>query len=499
MFNELNQKNPTSQGSAHEWKGLLPMRPLSRFVRFARFAKLARLSALAFLSLSAALQTAHAALPIEHMKMPSGLDVYWVNVQSLPMVDMQIDFDAGARREPANKVGLSSVVAMMLNKGVLAQGKKQALDENQLGQAWADLGAVFLASASDDRMSIYMRALSQEDVLSQALELAFRQITSPAFNASIWSREKARLMSDLKESLTQPAPVAARAFKAAVMQDHPYARSMSEGSIKRIELSDLKAFHAKFINTCQAKLSLVGALDKTKVLRLANALSLQLKAQSACADALQGNSVAAQVGKKGAGVLDGFTEIKPLQSAQRINIEFNSAQSHVLMGQPGIERADPRYFALTVGNYILGGGGFVSRLTEQVREKRGLSYSVYSYFSPALQAGPFTIGLQTRKDQTDQALTVVQDVLEEFVSQGPTEEELQAAKDNLIGGFALRIDSNKKLLDNVANIAWHHLPLDYLDTWSDQVRRVSVKDIHDAFQGLIDPKKMVTVVVGAKP
>jgi zinc protease len=169
------------------------------------------------------------------------------------------------------------------------------------------------------------------------------------------------------------------------------------------------------------------------------------------------------------------------------------------MGQPGIERADPRYFPLTVGNYILGGGGFVSRLTEQVREKRGLSYSVYSYFSPALQAGPFTIGLQTRKDQTDQALKVVQEVLEEFVSQGPTQEELQAAKDNLIGGFALRIDSNKKLLDNVANIAWHHLPLDYLDTWSDQVQRVSVKDIHEAFKGLIDPQKMVTVVVGAKP
>jgi zinc protease len=169
------------------------------------------------------------------------------------------------------------------------------------------------------------------------------------------------------------------------------------------------------------------------------------------------------------------------------------------MGQPVIERADPRYFPLTVGNYILGGGGFVSRLTEQVREKRGLSYSVYSYFAPALQTGPFTIGLQTRKDQTDQALKVVQDVLEEFVSEGPTQEELQAAKDNLIGGFALRIDSNKKLLDNVANVAWYHLPLDYLQTWSAEVQKVSVKDVHQAFKGLIDPKKMVTVVVGTEP
>lgn len=441
--------------------------------------------------------TSHAALPIEHMKLPSGLDVYWVNVQSLPMVDMQIDFDAGARREPASKVGLSSVVAMMLNKGVSAQGKKPALDENQLGQAWADLGAMFVASSSDDRMSIYMRSLSQEGVLFEALDLAFRQITSPAFNAQIWSREKTRLKSDLKESLTQPAPLAARAFKAAVMQDHPYGRSMGQETIQRIEVSDLRAFHAKFITTCQAKLSLVGALNQEQVLKLATALSLRLHRQGECSHSPQSGS--SLEGKKGSGAPEGFAEVKALQAAQRINIDFNSAQSHVLMGQPGIERADPRYFALTVGNYILGGGGFVSRLTEQVREKRGLSYSVYSYFSPALQAGPFTIGLQTRKDQTDQALKVVQDVLEEFVSQGPTQEELQAAKDNLIGGFALRIDSNKKLLDNVANIAWHHLPLNYLDTWSDQVQAVSVKDIHEAFKGLIDPKKMVTVVVGAKP
>lgn len=438
-----------------------------------------------------------AALPIEHVKLSSGLEVFWVNVQSLPMVDMQIDFDAGARLEPSSKVGLSSVVAMMLNKGVLAQGQSRALDENQIGQAWADLGAVFVASATDDRMSIYMRSLSQEQVLAKATALAFRQITSPAFSASIWAREKPRVLSDLKESMTQPAPVAARAFKAAVMQGHPYARSMSEDTIKRIEVRDLKDFHAKYFNPCFAKMSLVGALDKEQVLKLANALSLQLKAQGACSDTAQGaGALAASKTTMGAQAIEA---VRPLQSAQRINIEFNSAQSHVLMGQPGIERADPRYFALTVGNYILGGGGFVSRLTEEVREKRGLSYSVYSYFSPALQAGPFTIGLQTRKDQTEQALRVVQEVLEEFVNQGPSTQELQAAKDNLIGGFALRIDSNKKLLDNVANIAWHHLPLDYLDTWSERVQQVSERDIHEAFKGLIDPKKMVTVVVGAKP
>jgi zinc protease len=168
----------------------------------------------------------------------------------------------------------------------------------------------------------------------------------------------------------------------------------------------------------------------------------------------------------------------------------------VLIGQPGFKRDDPDFFALTVGNYILGGGGFVSRLTTEVREKRGLAYSVYSYFSPALHAGAFTLGLQTRPDQANQAVQVSRDVVAQFVSEGPTQAELQAAKDNLIGGFALRIDSNAKLLDNASNIAWNNLSLDYLDTWTKQVDKVTLADIKAAFARKLQPQKMVTVVVG---
>ena len=159
----------------------------------------------------------------------------------------------------------------------------------------------------------------------------------------------------------------------------------------------------------------------------------------------------------------------------------------------------PARRALLVGNHILGGGGFVSRLTEQVREKRGLSYSVYSGFSPGLHAGAFTVGLQTRPDQAKQAVAVAQEVVQGFVRQGPTEAELTAAKSNLVGGFALRIDSNRKLLDNVANIAWNRLPLDYLNTWTRQIERVSAADVQRAMARVLQPERMVTVVVGAAP
>ena len=146
-----------------------------------------------------------------------------------------------------------------------------------------------------------------------------------------------------------------------------------------------------------------------------------------------------------------------------------------------------------------GGGGFVSRLTEQVREKRGLSYSIYSGFAPGLHAGAFRIGFQTRPDQTDEAVKVSREVLARFVAEGPTAAELKAGKDNLIGGFPLLLDSNRKLLGNIANIAWNDLPLDYLETWTARMNAVTVEDVKAAFQRKLQPDRMVTVIVGGKP
>ena len=141
-------------------------------------------------------------------------------------------------------------------------------------------------------------------------------------------------------------------------------------------------------------------------------------------------------------------------------IAHPASQSHIMIGGPGIRRDDPDYFTLFVGNYVLGGGGFVSRITEEVRQKRGLAYSAYSYFSPLRARGPFIIGMQTRRDQAEQALTVVRSTLREFIDKGPTDQEVVAAKQNIVGGFPMRIDSNRKLLDNVANIGWNGLPLE---------------------------------------
>jgi zinc protease len=428
-----------------------------------------------------------AAIPIQHWTQPSGAQVYLVESPSLPMVDVRIDFDAGGRRDPADQAGLASATAGMTSKGILAAKDGAAtlyplaLDENQLSEAWADLGAGFDGGASSDRMSFSLRSLSYPDILPKAVQLAARQLGDPAFPEAIWQRERQRLAASIREANTRPATVAGRAYAKAVYGKHPYGYEMTEETLERIGVQDMRQLYQRLVSPCRAKVSLVGAVTRAEADALVTTLLSRLP--SAAAGHCE--------------VLPAVAEVEPLAAPLVEDIPFASAQAHVLIGQPGYKRIDPDYFALLVGNYTLGGGGFVSRLTQEVREKRGLSYSVSSHFSPGLHAGAFTIGLQTRPDQTAQAVQVAQDVLARFVSEGPTEAELKAAKDNLIGGFPLLIDSNRKLLENVSNIAWNDLPLNYLDTWTAQVERLTVAEIKAAFNRKIQPQRMVVVTVGA--
>ena len=366
---------------------------------------------------------------------------------------------------------------MMLSKGIKASGSLPALDDNQLSEAWADLGASLSAGAGADRMSFSFRSLTYPDLLGKAVDLAARQIGQPAWPNAIWLRERERLNAGIKEANTRPATLAARAFDQAVYGTHPYGFETTETSLAAINVADMQAAYSALVLPCRAKVSIVGAVTKPQ-------------ADSIVTNLLKGLS------KSECPLLKPIAEVEPLPQAQDKRIAFESAQAHVLIGQPGYKRDDPDFFALLVGNQILGGGGFTSRLTNEVREKRGLTYSVYSGFQPGSHAGAFTLGLQTRPDQAAQAVQVSKEVLTKFIAEGPTELELQAAKDNLIGGFALRIDSNRKLLDFVSNVAWNKLPLTYMDTWTQQIEKITTTQIKAAFQRKLQPERMVTVVLG---
>ena len=424
-----------------------------------------------------------AALPIQKFVLPSGAVVHLVESPAIAMLDVQIDFDGGSRRDAADKAGLAALSAAMLEKGVAARSGQPALDENALGEAWADLGAQFGASASTDRLSFSLRSLTEPDLLAKAVALAAWQIGEPSFADAVWQRDKQKVLASIQEADTRPSTLARRAYSQAVYGSHPYGFEMTQASLASITTADMRVFYTASAAACRARVNLVGAVNRAQAEQLATALLARLP-QTPCANVP---------------ALPAVAEVAPIDKALQKDIAFEAAQAQVLMGQPGYKRNDPAFFPLLVGNYILGGGGFVSRLMTEVREKRGLTYGVYSSFAPGLHAGAFTVSLQTRPDQAAQALAVTRQVMADFVASGPTDTEVKAAKDNLVGGFALLIDSNRKLLGNISNIAWYDLPLTYLDTWQAQVEKVTLADIKAAMAAKLQPDKMVTIVLGGKP
>jgi zinc protease len=432
------------------------------------------------LSSAACLGTAWAALPIEHWVHDSGARVYLVHTPVLPMLDVQVDVDGGSRRDPPAQAGLAAATALMLGKGVEARGADPALEENDLAEAWADLGAQFSAQASADRMSFRLRTLTQPDLLQPAVALAARQLAAPAFPAVIWARERERLVAAWRQAQTQPGTLAERRFAQAVYGSHPYGFEARPDTWSVIDATTLRAFYRRHARACDARVTLVGAVDRVQADRLVGQLMEGWRSH-------------------GCDALPSVPDVAPLERAWEISEPYPAAQAQVFVGQPGMARSDPDFLALTVGNHILGGGGFTSRLMREIREKRGLTYGVYSYFSPGRHAGAFTVGMQTRPDQAAQAVALIHEELQRFVQEGPGEQELADAKASLVNGFALRLDSNRKLLDNVAALAWNDLPLDYLDTWTRQVGAITREQVRVALQRILQPDRMVTVVVGGAP
>lgn len=405
---------------------------------------------------------------IQHWVADTGARVYFVESRALPMVDIQISFPAGSAYDPADRAGLAALTRSLLEAGTAK------LDEQTIAERSADIGAQIGGGTDEDRASLTVRTLSSAAERDAAVALAAELLATPAFPQAVLERERARSIAALREALTQPASLAERSFTAAIFGDHPYGRLSTEASLSAITREDLLRFHRRHYVAQGASVAIVGDVSRAEAAALAERLTKNLPA---------GEPAAAPPA--------------PTQPERRsIRIDHPAAQAHLLLGLPGMARQDPDYFPLLVGNYVLGGGGFVSRLTREVREKRGYAYSVYSYFSPQRVAGPFQISLQTRGAQAADALAVVEQTLAEFIAAGPTAEELQAARDNLINGFGLRLDSNRKILDHVAMIGFYQLPLDWLDTYPQQVAAVTAEAVHDAFARRVRPEHLVTVIVG---
>ena len=426
------------------------------------------------------LPAAQAILPIEKLDSYKGARAYLVQTTSLPMVDIEISIDAGDRYDPATKSGLATVAGQLMNYG--AKSNAGLLSEAQIADEIADLGANLGVSVSGERAVMRIRTLSRKDLRDRAVLLASAMLSAPTYDTKILAREKQRMTTALLESETKPESVLERRFRKSVYGSYPLANSPSVQSVANINATDLQQFHKQFYRGDRMIISIVGDVSKAEAAEIVQRL-LQNVAQS-------GPPIAQ---------LPEFerSPVEPL-SQREVTIPFDSQQAHIAMGMTAVTRSNPDYFPLLLGNYILGGGGFVSRLMSEVREQRGLAYSVFSYFAPGKDVGIFQAGLQTKNDQATLALEVMSSTIAQFIANGPTQTELDAAKANLINGYPLRIDNNRKLLDNVSSIAWNNLPLDTMDLWTKQVEVVSLEQVRLAFQKYLAMDRMKIVVLGAK-
>jgi zinc protease len=411
-----------------------------------------------------------AAAKIEHWQTIGGSRVYYVHTEGLPMADIQVVFNAGSASD-GQQFGLSALTADLLDTGA---GKWNA---DEIAQRFESVGAQFGVSSSMDTTTVSLRTLTDKTLFDKALETMQVILTKPAFNQADFKREQRRTLSGLKQQEESPAALASIAFYNALYGTHPYAHPES-GVIKTVsafKAADIRHFYQKFYVADNAIVVIVGALSKQQAEQTAEQLLAGLP-----------------LGKRPETLPD---VAMPLKATQQ-HIEFPSSQTHVLVGLPGSYRKDPDYFNLYVGNHILGGSGLVSKLFDEIREKRGLAYSASSNFMPMLKPGPFLISLQTRNDQTAQALQVLNQTLADFINKGPTEVELTAAKKNITGGFAMRFDTNKELAGYVAMIGFYEMPLDYLDTFQQKTEQVTVASITDAFKRRVNPQLLQTITVG---
>jgi zinc protease len=414
------------------------------------------------------------ALPtIQQWHTANGARVLFVQNQDLPILDISIDFPAGSGYDNAEKSGLANLTQHLLRLGA------GGMSEDDISRKLADIGAELSNRFDRDRAGLALRTLADPSVRKQALDIFTRVLTRPEFPQTVLERERGRLVASIEDADTRPGTIADRTFLRLIYAGHPYGlRGAGEpDTLRKLTRDDLVNFYRQHYTAQHAVIAIVGDVALDDAQAIAGQITRDLPVAGTAAPTIP--------------------PVHDLAAAEARRIPHPASQSHILIGAPGIARSDPDYFPLLVGNFVLGGGGFVSRLTDEVRDKRGLAYTVYSYFAPLQRRGPFVIGMQTRKDQTAQALAVVRDTLRKFIADGPTAAEVKAAQDNLIGGFPLRIDSNRKILEYLGVIGFYDLPLTYLDDFTAHVKAVSIADIKQAFARHVDPDRLATVVVGA--
>lgn len=416
--------------------------------------------------------SAHAkVLDIQHWKTQKGTPVYFVPTKEIPICVIQIAFDGGSARDE-KLPGIARLVNTLMNKG------NDGLTADQLAEGFENIGAEYNHWVDRDMTVFQLKTITENKQLDTAVNY-FSKIFKPDFSQKAFDQGKNTQIMAISQSEESPNTVADKTLLKAIYGDYPYGNPIlgSKKSVHNIQLSNIKTFYQNYYTAKNAVISIAGAIDEKTAKALAEKVTRALSE-----------------GKKAVALSEPTSSTK----ATKINIPYASSQTVIRLGQLGISRHDPNYFPLLIGNYTLGGGMLVSRLSDEIREKRGLSYNVVSGFNPMAEKGPFIIALATRTEKAPEALKVTQNTLKRFLAEGPTDAELVAAKRFMKGNFPLRFETNTDIAQVLLNMNFYHLPLDYLDTYLAKIDGVTKEQIKLAFQKHVHMDTMAIVTVGKK-
>ena len=410
------------------------------------------------------------ALDIREWRTEEGTRVLFVPSPTLPMIDIRLTFDAGSARD-GDKPGTASLTASLIGEGA------NGLSVDDIARGFEDLGVSFGTNSYRDMGIIEMRSLTAPEFFDPAMDLFLRVVGEPTFPAESLERTRQQYLIGLARQKQVPGPQLAERLDEVLFAGHPYA-SPSSGNEKTLPLirrEDLRAFHQRYYSAQNAVIAIVGDLEEAD----ARALSARITA------ALPKGERATRLDR-----------VSQASQAHIEHIDFDASQTHIAIAQQSIWRGHPDWVPLYVGNQILGGGGFASILMEEVRQQRGFVYGIGSSISPMAFAGPFQINLQTATENADEALQLTVRLLREFIADGPTNEQVRAAVDSITGSMPLGVAENDDIVGQLASMAFYDMPLDYLQWFDREVRKVTPESVRKAFARNLNPDALTIISIG---
>lgn len=406
---------------------------------------------------------------IERIVTPAGIEFWFVKDDTLPILSMYFAFEGGASQDPADRAGLAYFAAAMLDEGagdLDARTFQERLERRAISLSY---------SADRDAFRGSLRVLTEHR--AEAFELLRLSLNAPRFDQEAIDRIRASILAANRRSQNNPDEVASLRWFASAFPNHPYGRPVKgdEASVSAVERNMLFAYVKKNLARSNLKIAIVGSIDRDEIARLIDGAFSKLPAKADLAP---------------------VAEVKPQSLGRRDVVDLNIPQTAIIFGSSGIKRKDPDFIPAFVLNHILGGGSFSSRLYREVREKRGLAYSVYSHLATLDYAGLFLGGTSTRNDRAAEALQIIEEEIARIAKEGPTAEELAQAKSYLTGSYLLHFDTSAKVAQQLLEIQLENLGIDYIERRNKLVNAVTEEDVRRAAKRLLADSKLLVIMVG---